>query len=149
MTSTLELKGSRYENSVREALMDWGSLARYAAGERVFAEGEPAEKVCMLMSGEVAIEIGVPGREPVPIAKVGPGEIFGWASVLTPRLQGCTGRVVKPAELMWVSGEKMRDLAAEDSHFGFELYRFVAELIAKRLDAVRTEMVELIADALV
>lgn len=145
MTAGIEMTGTRYEIVVKEAMADYGTLARYAAGDRIFTEGEPSEKLCMLVAGEVAIEIQIPGYAPVKIAKVVPGELFGWSAVLAPRRQRSTARVVEPSEVLWVSGEKMRDLAAEDSHFGFDLYRFTSELVAKRLYAARAELAELLA----
>ena len=59
------------------------SPVAWHAGAIVFHEGDQDAALYVVEHGRIAIEIMVPGRGPVTILTVGPGEVFGWSSLFS------------------------------------------------------------------
>ena len=53
-------------------------------GDRVYREGDPADKFYLLRHGNVALEVHVPGRPPLVIETLGAGEVLGWSWLVPP-----------------------------------------------------------------
>ena len=65
----------------------------FAAGDEIFAEGDPAEDAFVIDSGEVDIVKEVDG-EPVVLARLGAGEIFGEMGLVDDKPRSATASVV-------------------------------------------------------
>ena len=50
------------------------SSVEMAAGQRVFDEGEPANRMWLIRSGRIALDLRVPGRDRVIVETLGPGD---------------------------------------------------------------------------
>lgn len=89
------------------ALAQGAARQHHDAGERLVREGEEADSLYLLESGRVAVRKETPGAAPLELARLGPGELFGEASLLTgePRmasvvaLEGCEVIVIGRAAL--------------------------------------------------
>src|SRR6476646_4132668 len=64
----------------------------WPAGTVIYREGDPASPLYLLEEGRVAIELGVPGRGPVLMLTVGPGEVFGWSNLFHDRPKAAAAR---------------------------------------------------------
>jgi len=95
---------------------------RLKAGSIVFRQGDPADALYLLASGELEwVEIGT--RQP-------PGQLFGEISFFAPdRKRSLTGRCVTDCLVMWIRGDSFRELYFLNPKFAFH----VSELIAERL----------------
>lgn len=60
------------------------SNVAFAAGERIFAEGEPAERFWVIRRGRVALEVVSPGAGELTIETLGPGSVLGWSWLAPP-----------------------------------------------------------------
>ena len=58
-----------------------------ATGQLLLEEGEPARSLYLLRRGHVALEVHEPGRVPLVIDRIGPGQAVGW-SWMFPRTDG-------------------------------------------------------------
>ncbi len=47
-------------------------------------EGEPAERFWLIRRGMVALELYVPGREPLVIETLEPSDVVGWSWLFAP-----------------------------------------------------------------
>lgn len=119
--------------AVTEQLMSMARLVRYDEGEYIFREGDHALNLCIVQSGEVAIELNLPPHGPSTVTTAGPGEWFSWSALLEPRIARASARAVEPTEIWTIRGGAIMDLAIEDHEFGFQIYRALAGLIAERL----------------
>ena len=54
---------------------------RYPAGEAIVAEGEASDRLFLIVSGTAEVTADGPSG-PVPLAILGPGELFGEAGLL-------------------------------------------------------------------
>ncbi len=50
-----------------------------ATGQLLLEEGEPARSLFLLRRGHVALEVHEPGRVPLVIDRIGPGQAVGWS----------------------------------------------------------------------
>ncbi len=55
-----------------------------ATGQLLLEEGEPARSLFLLRRGHVALEVHEPGRVPLVIDRIGPGEPVGWSWMFPP-----------------------------------------------------------------
>ena len=76
----------------------------FAAGDEIFAEGDPAEDAFVIDSGEVDIVKEVDG-EPVVLARLGAGEIFGEMGLVDDKPRSATARAATDVQLRCMSHE--------------------------------------------
>lgn len=76
-------------------------IRNYAAGEKVFAEGDLGDEAYMVRKGAVEIRIGVEGKE-IAIATLGPGEIFGEMSLIDDQPRAAAAYAKSDAEVLIV-----------------------------------------------
>ena len=55
---------------------------RYNAGDYIFREAQQADTFYMLRHGSVALELHVPGRQPLVVESVSPGGMLGWSWIV-------------------------------------------------------------------
>ena len=91
---------------------------RYAAGETIFAEGDPSEHAYIIERGQVEIHKEVAGKR-VTLARLGPGEIFGEMGLVDER--------PRSAGALSTQHTQLRSMTKE---------RFVEELLGKPEDAL-------------
>lgn len=120
--------------AVFEQLMSMARRVRYEEGEYIFREGDHALNLCIVESGQVAIELNLPPHGPTTLTTAGPGEWFSWSALLEPRIERASARATGATEVWAIRGGAIMDLSIEDHEFGFQIYRALAELIATRLN---------------
>lgn len=78
-------------------------------GSTIFEQGDDAEALYLVLSGEVLVSEEVDGRE-VETARIGPGDYFGEASLLRDTTHTKSARAETDTELMVVPKESFRAL---------------------------------------
>lgn len=102
-----------------------GKVLTFANGAVIYARGEPGDCAFIVTRGRVRIGNGV------PIETVGPGEIFGAASLIDGGLRGASAVAEGPTELRTIDRALFDVLVRDDSDFALA----VARLLARRLRA--------------
>src|SRR5688572_30575914 len=124
-------------------LADVGRPVSYAAGHRIFVEGQRAEHFWLIGEGLVALEIDVPGRGSVLIEKLSPGSVLGWSWMFPPYRWHFDATAERTTRAIQFHGSEVLRLCREDPAAGFDLMqRFVAVLV-ERLQATRTRLLDL------
>src|SRR5580700_5406315 len=67
-----------------DVLAETASEVTFPAGQRIFADGDYADKFWLIESGYVALDVLVPGEGEVVIGRVGIGGLVGWSWLLPP-----------------------------------------------------------------
>lgn len=98
----------------------------FAAGERILAQGDPAECMFLVESGSCRVMRDVDGEE-VLVAELGPGETIGEAGVLFGRPRNATVYAREATRLIEVPGPALRDALSRSFHIGLAL-----ETVARR-----------------
>lgn len=117
--------------------------AVHRSGNRLFREGDRADRFWLIRDGRVALDIDVPGRGNVVIEELGAGSVLGW-SWLFPPYRWHFGAVAAEQTLaIELDGAGVRRLCAEDPALGYELTTRLAGVLVERLQATRFRLLDL------
>ena len=125
-----------------ELIAGCGSNVVFAAGERLFREGDQADTFFLVRHGLVALDTDVPNRADVTVETVGPGEIVGWSWLLEPHRWHFTGRAVELVRAVQFDGVCLRKKCEEDPVLGYELLSRFAQVLVNRLQATRLQLMD-------
>ena len=123
------------------------SNVRFEAGAYIFREGGQANEFYLLRSGKVALEIFPPQRKPFVIATAGEGEILGWSWLLPPYQWKFNARAIQATRAIALDGKCLRTKCEANHDLGYELLKRFAQVIEKRLEATRLQLLDVYAIA--
>ncbi|MFH9350379.1 Crp/Fnr family transcriptional regulator [Kitasatospora sp. NPDC017646] len=130
----------------RERLLVTGLPVSYPAGTRLFDEGGKADRFWLLRSGEVALDLYVPGRHPAPVVEtLGPGQLLGWSWISPPYRWHLGAQTVTAVEATRFPAADVLGLCAAEPELGYALMRRFTEVVAERLQATRVRLLDLYA----
>jgi CRP/FNR family transcriptional regulator, cyclic AMP receptor protein len=124
-----------------EVLAGTASDVTFGARHRIFEDGGNATRFWLIQSGQVALDLDVPGEGPVVIETIGMGELLGWSWLFPPYRWAFGAVAVTPVEAFEFDAPAVRALCAADPGLGYELHRRVSRLLAKRLKATRIRLI--------
>ena len=116
--------------------------ARFAAGDFLFREGEPADVFYLLREGSVALEVNVPGRAPLVIATLGAGELVGASWLVPPYRWNNDARATAPARAFGMDAACLRRKSEADHHLGYEMMKRLMPVMVKRMHAARQQLLD-------
>jgi GNAT superfamily N-acetyltransferase len=90
-------------------------------GRPMFAEGNPAERLYLILDGQVRVSAGARA-----IATVGPGELLGELSLLTHELHSATATATTAVEAATLNHRDLGDLIRRRPDIGVIIYRNLA-----------------------
>jgi CRP/FNR family cyclic AMP-dependent transcriptional regulator len=114
----------------------------YPAGRLIVAEGDPADTFLLLRRGRVALERHAPGRGPLVIETVEPGEVIGWSWLFPPYRWHHAIRAVDDVGAISFDGECLREKADADPELGYELMKRFARLAVLRLEHTQLRLLD-------
>lgn len=115
---------------------------RFAAGEYLLREGEPADSFYLLRDGRVALELHVPARPPMVIASLGPGEIVGASWLVAPYRWSFDARATAPTRAFALDATCLRDKCEADHHLGYAMMKRMLPVMVSRLHATRHQLLD-------
>ncbi len=124
-------------------LSDCAMFTKFEPGELIFREGDPANRFYLIQKGKVMLESHVGSRGRVPVQTVESGEVLGWSWLFPPYFWHFDARAVEPTEAIFFYGTPLRDECENDHDLGFELVKRMAEVMMKRLQATRRQLMKL------
>ncbi|MFE2943084.1 Crp/Fnr family transcriptional regulator [Streptomyces sp. NPDC059255] len=127
----------------RERLREAATEVTFPGGARIFDEGRRADRFWVVRSGQVALDLHVPGRRAAVVETLGPGELLGWSWLLPPYVWHLGAQAVRTVHAEQFDAMVVRALCAADPVFGRAVYRTVAEVVADRLRGSRTRLLDL------
>jgi CRP/FNR family transcriptional regulator, cyclic AMP receptor protein len=114
----------------------------FAPGEIIFREGEPANALFLIETGEVVLEALSPGNRRTPIQTLGAGEVLGWSWLFPPFAWHFQARATQPTRVICCDGGHLLVQAEEDPRFGYDVMRRIAQILIHRLEAARQRLVK-------
>jgi CRP-like cAMP-binding protein len=115
---------------------------RYATGDFLLREGGEATSFHLIRVGRVALEINVPGRGPVQMESVGPGDVVGLSWLLRPYRNHLDARAMEPVVALSFDGTCLRAKMEDDHELGYVLTRRLFEKAYQRLERVRLQRID-------
>jgi len=116
---------------------------RFAAGERVFSEGNAARGCWLIHDGCIALDLVIPGRGRVVVQTLGPGDVLGWSWLLPPYEWHFGAAAVQPTTATELDTDQLRLLAEQNPRFGYGLTVSLFQACAQRLQATRARLLDL------
>jgi len=129
-----------------ELIAGCASNTVFAAGERLFREGDQADTFFLIRHGLVALDAYVPNRGQLTMETLGPGEILGWSWLLPPYRWHFTGRAVELVRAVQFDGACLRKKCEEDPLLGYDLLNRFAQVLVSRLQATRLQLMDVYGD---
>jgi CRP/FNR family transcriptional regulator, cyclic AMP receptor protein len=115
---------------------------RFAAGEYLFREGDPAEEFFLIRHGRVALEIAAPGKKPVVFETLNDGEVAGASWMVAPYRWMFDARAVTLTRAIGMDAKCLRGKCDSDHSLGYEMMKSVLSILVKRLDHTRLQIVD-------
>jgi CRP-like cAMP-binding protein len=124
-------------------LTEGAKVAAFKAGDVLFREGEPANQFFLVESGKIALEAHEPANGTMLVQTLGAGEVFGWSWLFPPYVWHFQARAIEPAKVIVLNGAHLLATAERRHDFGYELMKRVAQVVIRRLQATRKQLLAL------
>lgn len=124
-----------------ERLATMASVARFAAGELIFHEGDHSSLFYLVVEGNVALEVVTPGRA-VRVSTLFSGDVLGWSSVVDAESKQFQARALEAVRAIGFDGARLRHACEADFSLGYALMRSVVKVMANRVHATRQQLQE-------
>ncbi len=125
--STLEQRRDQMLPELRPEEIDrlrrFGEVRRYAAGDLLFATGEPSPGMFVLIAGTVAVSARDGLGHVVPIVEQGLGEFLAEVGQLSGRPALVDARAKTEVEVLLISPERLRRLIITEAEIGERIMR--------------------------
>jgi CRP/FNR family cyclic AMP-dependent transcriptional regulator len=126
------------------ALLTEGAKAvEFKSGEVLFREGTPANQFYLIESGSIALEAHEPANTTMAVQTLGPGDVLGWSWLFPPFAWHFQARAIDPVSAILLNGAALLVNAERNHEFGYELMKRVAQVVIRRLQATRKQLLKL------
>ncbi len=98
-----------------------------AAGVEIFREGDPGDGLYILKQGWVEISVQVAPDLRRPLARVGPGEMFGEMSVVESKPRSATATALEASRVCFIPCGELLGLIARKPKLALELLREISQ----------------------
>jgi CRP/FNR family transcriptional regulator, cyclic AMP receptor protein len=126
-----------------ERLSYWSKRAMFHAGNRVFHEGDHADRFWLISRGKVNLDTHIPGRGDVVVETLGPGAVLGWSWLFPPYRWHFGAVAVENTFTVSLDGAGLRGLCDQDPILGYELTSRFMRVVVDRLQATRLRLLDL------
>jgi len=119
------------------------ALARAVAfgrGDVVFREGDSTHEFFLITQGRISLEIQEPDDHALRVQVLGPGDEFGWSSMLADRGRFFLARALEPTEALAFDGPALLEACRADTGFGFAFIYRMLGVVSERLLATRLQL---------
>jgi CRP-like cAMP-binding protein len=130
-------------DEILEPLLQRAQTRSLAANQFLFQQADHQTSLFILRSGLVELAMNVPGRGPVAILCVGPGELIAWSAVLSKQPMTCSAKAIEDSILLEIPADAIETLASQNPSFAHAFFRWIALALSERLTATRLQLLDL------
>ncbi len=119
-----------------EQLQKFHNICReetFLPGAVLHEQGAPANRVFIIVQGQVAEEIQVGERVLSPVKPLGAGDVTGCSALFPPNVHTCTARAITEVNALVVDAHQLRKLFDEDCDIARSFYRHVIGALHHRM----------------
>lgn len=117
-------------------------------GTVLFEQGELAEYLYLVVSGEAEIQYKPEDGPIITVARVRPGGLAGWSSLIGRRLYTSAVVCSQDSQLLRVRGADLQNLCQEHPETGVLLLERLADVVAERLRNTHPQVLSLLENGL-
>lgn len=131
------------EPRYQQMLIECASNLSLGAGQYLFHEGGPAERIYLIRNGKIAIRYSTPNHnKPITVQVLSEGDMLGWSWIVPPYRWHFDAVAIERAQVMAIDAHNLKRRCDEDNTLGYRLMSRVAEVLAVRLQAIRVQLSE-------
>lgn len=122
----------------------------FRKGEKIYAEGDPADNFLIIRKGRVAIDMETPHRGILTVHTIDEGDVVGWSWLFPPYTWHYNARAVDDTRAIALDADCLRGKSERDPELGYELMKRFSAVMLTRLEATRMQLMniyELSSDA--
>jgi len=123
-------------------LADCALKVHFRKGELIFREGEKADKVHLIESGSVALEVCNGPKSIVVVDTVSAGELLGLSWLFPPHKWRVSARACESTTAIVFNGAILREYSERDHSLGFQLFKRISEVMIRRLESSRQRLLQ-------
>ncbi len=116
---------------------------RFAEGEVIFREGDPADHFYLIREGLVSVQLVIPHDGLTTVQTVGGGEVLGWSWLFPPYRWHFAARAQQATYALAFDGKCLRAKCDEDHDLGYDIYKRFMQVITERLEATRLQLLDM------
>ena len=132
--------------SVRELIAGCAANEVIHPGDYLYREGDVIDKFYVIRHGRVALDVYVPGKNPLVIETLQEGDILGWAWLMPPYKAAFDARAEQLVRAVSLDAACLRKKCEDDHMVGYEIYKRFLPIVAERLKAARMQLTDLYAN---
>ncbi len=106
----------------------------------MFREGDPADRLSIILKGEVNIQYILGDGELRTVDTLVDGDLLMWSALVEPYKATALGTTTKDTLLAQIDAVKLRMLCEREPTLGYCLMTQVARLLAHRLESARVQL---------
>ena len=108
----------------------------------IFSEGDPAEELFILVSGEVELDYTLPNQPgtTLKITRIAPGEVFAWSALAGAGRLSAKGRTLKKSRVYTIPGPGLCEILESRPAAGYLVMSRLTALVASRLRDTRLQL---------
>jgi CRP-like cAMP-binding protein len=134
-------------------IAEWADIFEFDSNETICREGQNAFNLYGVLDGKVALSLMVRDRilktdiqyeesiltrietieKDIVFDLLGPGEIFGWSALTSPRILTSTAKSVRPTRIFSLPAVELRTILHRNPQAGYAFMERLAEIISQRL----------------
>ena len=131
------------EEEYLELISGCGENETFRAGEFVFREGGTADKFYIIRHGGVALELHMPGKDPLIIQTRRDDDVMGWSWFIPPYRWEWDARCLQVTRVVSFEAQCLRDKMENDCQFAYGLMKRFLPIIHDRMSAARLQLVDM------
>jgi len=115
----------------------------FKAGEYLWKQGDHAQVLYLIDSGQIALEILVPHQGPLQIETLSAGEVLGWSSLIEPYRWHFDARALEDVSALVLEGKRLRQQCDDHPTVGYRILKQLTPFLEMRLQKTRLRILEL------
>jgi CRP/FNR family transcriptional regulator, cyclic AMP receptor protein len=116
-------------------------FAKFGVDQPILHAGVDADRFYLICRGRVALETFVPGKGAITMETLDAGEALGWSWFYPPCRWHFSACSLDRTETVAFGASQLRNYAAENHDFGYQLATRVGQVVWQRLRAARLQLV--------
>ncbi len=115
----------------------------FPADSEVFHDYDTAKDMYVIISGRVSLILFAPKFGWRKLMEVGDGQLIGWSPLVGRDHLTDTALTLEPTKVLAIEGERVLALCKADPQFGFDFMHRAAKVMAQRVSALRSQLMEI------
>ena len=116
---------------------------KFEIGEFLLRQGELANDLYLICSGDVSLEISVPHQGFVQIEALSGGDVLGWSWLMPYHRWQFDARAITPVLAIQIESKTLFESMERNHDLGYQVLKRMTLVIAQRLQAVRGRVYQL------